>query len=185
MENTMFSANGPLAEDVILIVEDGLSHPSILEGAFKEKLPQTLTFVASSGKEALALSQRYPAAPVFIDLKLPDMTGEDLGAFLMQQNPYRVLVAVSNSTQRIKKLRERLDPFALVLSKRNFPTQHLQDLVLLLLIKRDLRWVSEILCESRKNAGVCPLPDATLCTPQQEASCLSLCAEVVEAVMSA
>jgi len=80
----------------ILIVDDDASITSIFEFILQQAGYTTLT--ASSGADCLALLETTTPDLIFLDLKMPGMSGLEVFRHIQQQNPEQVVVIMTGYT---------------------------------------------------------------------------------------
>lgn len=94
----------------ILVIDDEPSVRLLLSYAFRD-LSHVDVHVAATGTEGLALFDLLQPDVVYVDLKLPDMSGEDIVANLRRRHSSVPLVMMTAEPEHLVPQRENVDVY--------------------------------------------------------------------------
>jgi len=106
----------------ILIAEDDLRCLGVLRDAFELKKDQLRVICTSNGKEAIAELKRHTISLLITDIKMPEMNGLELLAFVNEHYPKLPCIAITAYAKNLidfKEMINTLDPDVMPMIKTN------------------------------------------------------------------
>ena len=115
IEEPSFQDELPTMHNKVLIVDDNEDNRLVLETILK-KYPLKI-FIAKNGSEAITIANKEDPQLIFMDLNLPDISGQEASKLIRQNHKEIKIIALTGDLCAIEKEIQKKDLFELCIAK--------------------------------------------------------------------